>query len=160
MNNFKVGQHWLDKQGTLCLIESIGGEVYGNEEDQFMQVSKPTCEPEHSFGYYEDGTSHTGEQHTLTTLCRPHADAITAWAHGAEIQRWDGWFQGVEQWVDELSPAWYKDSRYRIKPEMPAWEAGLLCDTAFEEYCIAEEALKTAHKNYRKTLDIYNKIKE
>jgi len=99
-------------------------------------------------------------QYTLTTLCRPHADNIIAWAQGAEIQRWDGWFQGVEQWVDELSPTWYKDSRYRVKPELTAVEAEVLCDTAFEEYCVAEEALKTAHKKWIKALDTYNGIKE
>ena len=42
-----------------------------------------------------------------------HAELIKAWADGAEIQ----YFDHEEGWINQLHPAWYVDTEYRIKPE-------------------------------------------
>lgn len=44
-----------------------------------------------------------------------HAEAIKAWADGAQIQTR---FATDDEWVDVCStPSWYEDLEYRVKPE-------------------------------------------
>ena len=43
-----------------------------------------------------------------------HADLIHAWADGAEIQVFK---QETKTWQDMVSPYWFVNEEYRIKPE-------------------------------------------
>ena len=46
-----------------------------------------------------------------------HAEAIKAWADGAEIERLNIWISGHKTWEPEVPLLWNEDHKYRIKPE-------------------------------------------
>ena len=43
-----------------------------------------------------------------------HADAIIAWANGAEIEYFDG---PCYEWLVDSRPSWHTNIEFRIKPE-------------------------------------------
>ena len=43
-----------------------------------------------------------------------HAELITAWADGAEIEEWQ---EHLQVWETDKNPTWFTGQIYRIKPE-------------------------------------------
>lgn len=80
-----------------------------------------------------------------------HADAIKAWANGAIIQYWRTPY-GWEDCSDN-NPAWCKDMKYRIKPEVKA-DFSISCrvDAAGIDLVVRRSEQRDRH-NLRLTFD-------
>lgn len=55
-----------------------------------------------------------------------HADVITAWAEGKDVQLWD---DVAKRWWDVPTPSFYEKRKYRIKPPAKKCRVALFRDT-------------------------------
>ena len=51
-----------------------------------------------------------------------HADVIIAWAEGEDVQIWD---DRAKRWWGVLTPSFYEDRKYRIKPPAKKYRVAL-----------------------------------
>ena len=56
-----------------------------------------------------------------------HADVIIAWAEGKDVQIWD---DRAKRWWGVLTPSFYEDRKYRIKPPAKKYRVALFLDEA------------------------------
>jgi hypothetical protein len=55
-----------------------------------------------------------------------HYDQIVAWAGGETIQFLEGGLLASWADVENNSPSWHKDTKYRVKPEIVRFRLGLM----------------------------------
>ena len=75
-----------------------------------------------------------------------HAELIKAWADGADIE----YFDHEEGWINQLHPAWYVDTEYRIKPEP---KHDVVRYTTISQYAMGIWTEKNPHDNLKLTFD-------
>lgn len=59
----------------------------------------------------------------------PHYDVIVAWAEGKTIQAWNAGLRVWYDWtIDHVAPAFTRDGKYRVKPEVSKYRVAMLKD--------------------------------